>query len=822
MDYTNFENINLENIWPNWHIESVIGTGAFGSVYLAKKSGYGPESDFYSAVKVIHVPANTSEIESMMADGASVNEAAAYYDGVMRQLVGEIELMETLKGCSNIVAIEDYEVRKNRDGISWTIFIRMELLKNLTKYRSEHAMGPEEVARLGIDICSALEYCQRKNIVHRDIKQDNIFVNEAGEFKLGDFGIARHLQKAGAHLSRKGTGAYMAPEIYRGEPYNGSVDIYSLGIVLYRLMNKGRLPLMPPYPVSITYEDTENAIRRRMSGELLPPPCACDSGLAGIILRACDADRQRRYQRPEQMKADLMAWKNRRMGAPHPARFASGNSQGGNYPPKGNTPAQAKGAQKSSESKKGSGILVKVCAGLACALVLFLVIFFLVPVGHGETMFNKAMYSMSGPSSRFNTAMKKGDAAFEDEDYDEALYFYKKRALKENSESLRAWIGVLKVHASDKTSSGDKVKANMLADLKSIGAIKAQPDTADAYEIAKAVNLYMDEKGNAVKKKILSSSADEAMAQTEAFFAEYDEFSEACSWKVDCSIDNAGMYAAIYDSLITVKGCEQYSVELLKTALKKYPDSEEIALRRADMDQMQAALTNADIEAALSEGDFKKAYELAKQCRDSLTEEEYKQLYDSIAFIEERTDFMSRLKTMLEAGNYDSIAKAIYQDSEEGFTKMYLQDGILCTNVESGDALIYDSNGLYSGDVKDGKRKGKGFQLKFYADGSYVLLSGEWDGNANGMCTYTWWASDGTEAVVTGNFTDGYEDGTMNIRWHQDGRDWSAAYSADMGTYKEIKKDTDGSSIYVIAYDDEGNSAWWSTNSLEGNGCFIR
>ena len=71
-----------------------------------------------------------------------------------------------------------------------------------------------------IDLCKALEYCQCQNIIHRDIKPENIFVSRFGEFKLGDFGIARELDRSMSGLSEKGTFSYMAPEMYKGEEYD--------------------------------------------------------------------------------------------------------------------------------------------------------------------------------------------------------------------------------------------------------------------------------------------------------------------------------------------------------------------------------------------------------------------------------------------------------------------------------------------------------------------------------------------------------------------------------------------------------------------------
>ena len=73
-------------------------------------------------------------------------------------------------------------------------------------------------------------------------------------------------------LSKKGTYNYMAPEVYRGGAYGFSVDLYSLGLVLYRLLNKNRTPFLPPPPEPISFRDREQALARRMSGEALPSP----------------------------------------------------------------------------------------------------------------------------------------------------------------------------------------------------------------------------------------------------------------------------------------------------------------------------------------------------------------------------------------------------------------------------------------------------------------------------------------------------------------------------------------------------------------------
>ena len=159
--------------------------------------------------------------------------------------------------------------------LGWDILIRMELLTPLYEYQLEHPMHEKDVLRMGVELTDALSFCQKKGIMHRDIKPENIFVSETGQFKLGDFGVARTVEKTTGGLSRKGTEKYMAPEVYLGKPYDQTVDLYSLGLVLYSFLNCGRLPFYPLDKNQISFADRENAMDRRMKGEAVPAEGMC-------------------------------------------------------------------------------------------------------------------------------------------------------------------------------------------------------------------------------------------------------------------------------------------------------------------------------------------------------------------------------------------------------------------------------------------------------------------------------------------------------------------------------------------------------------------
>ena len=289
--------------WPEWKIVEKIGEGSFGKVYKARRTEQG--KTFYSAIKVITIPSNAGELSSVRSENPDEQSVKEYFYSLVEECIQEVNTMEYFRGNSHVVSVEDYTVMEYLDDIGWDIYIRMEYLTSFLDYCAGRALTEEDVIHLGIDLCKALEYCQCQNIIHRDIKPENIFVSRFGEFKLGDFGIARELDRTMSGLSKKGTFSYMAPEMYRGEAYDARVDIYSLGIVLYKLRNHNRLPFISLKKQLITYRDKEEALNRRMAGEKLPVPAEAGEAFAEVILKACAYDRHDRYESAEEFRMAL-------------------------------------------------------------------------------------------------------------------------------------------------------------------------------------------------------------------------------------------------------------------------------------------------------------------------------------------------------------------------------------------------------------------------------------------------------------------------------------------------------------------------------------
>ncbi len=273
-----------DTFFGSWRIDKRLGRGSYGTVYRLTKSDFG--ETYYSAMKVIFVS------EDDMSDE------------FLSEIKNEISLMARFKGHSNIVSFEDYEIVKEDDG-SAEILIRMEYLEPLLQYEKTHTLTFDDVIKLGVDMCTAIEICENNSIIHRDIKPENIFVSPNGDFKLGDFGIARTIEKNCSSLSRKGTFAYMAPEIYKGDVYDSTVDLYSLGIVLYRALNSGKLPFVEQDNAPANVRET--ASKRRLNGEKLP--VLNDSALMQTVITSCEYISSARYQTATELKEALLAAK---------------------------------------------------------------------------------------------------------------------------------------------------------------------------------------------------------------------------------------------------------------------------------------------------------------------------------------------------------------------------------------------------------------------------------------------------------------------------------------------------------------------------------
>jgi serine/threonine protein kinase len=300
-----FDIKQYEPLWNTWYVDSLLGKGAYGEVYKVRREAFG--KTHYSAVKIVPISYNELEIRKMESEGIDSGSIHSILQELLSDVVRELDLMNELRGNSNIVSFEDYQVIDKTDAVGWDLLIRMEMLKSLSDHWIQTPPSSAECVKFGIHICRALDLCAQKNIIHRDIKPGNLYISQYGEYKLGDFGIARQLEQTLSGLSKKGTYNYMAPEVYKAEQYGANVDIYSLGIVMYSILNHGRGPFLPDFPQPLKPKDKDNALQKRMSGQRIPNLKGVDPQLNAIVLKACAYNPNDRFASSAEMREALEA-----------------------------------------------------------------------------------------------------------------------------------------------------------------------------------------------------------------------------------------------------------------------------------------------------------------------------------------------------------------------------------------------------------------------------------------------------------------------------------------------------------------------------------
>ena len=298
------ENINSNIFWPGWETVGIIGRGSFGEVYKIQRKVM--DDVEYAALKVISIPKDNSDLDEMYDEGCTKEDLSMLFDQHLHSIVKEYSTMKKLRGCVNVVGCDDIRYIEHENGIGWDIFIKMELLTPLTQALGKGKIDDETVIKIGVDICTALELCQNNKIVHRDIKPQNIFVSEYGDYKLGDFGIAKTIEKTSGG-TKIGTYDFMAPEVFNIKPYGHKADLYSLGIVLYWLLNERRGPFVPLPPNPLHIETKHQANRKRFLGEKIPLPKHGSQALKKVVMKACSFREDERFENATEMKNALLS-----------------------------------------------------------------------------------------------------------------------------------------------------------------------------------------------------------------------------------------------------------------------------------------------------------------------------------------------------------------------------------------------------------------------------------------------------------------------------------------------------------------------------------
>ena len=252
-------------------------------------------SDEKYIVKIISVPASQTKLDALLLTGAYSDKgsALAYFKDVADGIVEEKRILDNLAQLEGFVSFEDCQIVPMDNATGYDVYLLSPYRMTLERQNTRTPMTQLSAVNLGLDLCAALSVCRRSGYMCVDLKPSNIYVVGEKEYRIGDLGFVRLNSLKYESLPDKYRSAYTAPELE--DPFtllNDTMDIYSVGLILYQVFNGGILP----------------GTEQQADGEKFASPAYADDEMAQIILKACDPDHKERWQDPVQMGQAIVGY----------------------------------------------------------------------------------------------------------------------------------------------------------------------------------------------------------------------------------------------------------------------------------------------------------------------------------------------------------------------------------------------------------------------------------------------------------------------------------------------------------------------------------
>ena len=203
-----------------------------------------------------------------------------------------------------------YEAGTADTGFGPQPYFAMEFIRGLSlkDYAEAHHLNAQELLKIMEEVCEAVHHAHQRGLIHRDLKPGNILVDETGQPKILDFGVARVTDRDPHATSQTdvgqliGTLAYMSPEQVLGDPLELDTrsDVYALGVILYELL-AGRLP----YNIGNKLHEALQAIREEDPARLGSMNHSYRGDIETIVAKALEKDKTRRYGSAAELAADI-------------------------------------------------------------------------------------------------------------------------------------------------------------------------------------------------------------------------------------------------------------------------------------------------------------------------------------------------------------------------------------------------------------------------------------------------------------------------------------------------------------------------------------
>lgn len=241
-------------------------------------------------VKIISAPASQTQMDALLLSGAypDAESALTYFKQVAQNTLQEAQLLQRLSQLDGFMNLEGFDLVEREDKSGYDLFLLSKHRTTLEQHFTQCPTTSMEAVNLGLDLCAALSICRQSGYLYVALKPENIYLSEQCGYQIGDLGFISLDALSYTSLPEKYRTPYTAPEIQDAfSTLNQTLDVYSVGMILYQIYNGGQLPA----------EGTE-----------LAAPAYADEALSAIILKACHEDPAQRWQTPEEMGLAIAAY----------------------------------------------------------------------------------------------------------------------------------------------------------------------------------------------------------------------------------------------------------------------------------------------------------------------------------------------------------------------------------------------------------------------------------------------------------------------------------------------------------------------------------
>lgn len=294
-----------KNPFPGWRMLMQLSATGSEELWSACSNDTGTPDGM---IRILKIPAFNGEYDCLKEDGMKNSEIAEKFRDDVASITHDAESLIKLD-TAHVVKIKkthtDIISEENKEAV---VYILTDYYPTFSSYYLGKKINRATLLAVACDICDAIDEYNSVGFYHSNVQLENVFVAPNGKCMLGNLRFNVQLDSLLTNPSDNRILRFIAPEIANGEDYDNRSDIYSLGLTLYFKFNGNKLPFVEGERGTVTRQEANIAILRRIDGETLIPPVNADQELSKIILKACEHNPEARYQTPSDFKSALVRY----------------------------------------------------------------------------------------------------------------------------------------------------------------------------------------------------------------------------------------------------------------------------------------------------------------------------------------------------------------------------------------------------------------------------------------------------------------------------------------------------------------------------------